>query len=210
MNKLHIAILTAAIVGTGIYTLNNRNGIEELTVLPESIAEMPINIESAETAMIPVDPKILDCMQRNIYFEAGDQDMAGKEAVAQVVFKRIAVTNTKTFPKDVCGVVYQRKQFSWTWLRSHTPTLHNSLERTAWEESQEAALKALRGQVELTTGDATHYYSKKAMKNPPYWVTANNRFQYITTIGDHVFYRDTKLKFSDTININNLTLNLGA
>lgn len=191
-----IAILSAAVIAT--FTLWNGNKEDDtLAELPKNI-ELPDSIEEIQSAnelLVQIDPKELDCLQRNIYFEAGDQDMNGKEAIAEVVFKRMEVSNTRTFPKDVCGVVYQRKQFSWTWLTNHVPGLHNSLEAKAWDDSRIAAEKALRGELNNLVGDSTHYYSKKAMKRPPYWVTANKRMVYITTIGDHVFYRDSKLKF---------------
>jgi len=195
-NKGRIAILSAAVIAS-FALWNGSKQDETLTELPVNI-ELPDSIEDIESAsekLVMIDPKELDCMQRNIYFEAGDQDMKGKEAIAEVVFKRMEVSNTRTFPKDVCSVVYQRKQFSWTWLTNHIPKLHNSLEQKAWEDSRIAAEKALRGELNNLVGDSTHYYSKKAMKKPPYWVTANKRMVYITTIGDHVFYRDSKLKF---------------
>lgn len=195
-NTSRIAILSAAVIATfALWNGTKKN--ETLAALPENI-ELPETIEeipSANELLVMIDPKELDCLQRNIYFEAGDQDMDGKEAVAEVVFKRMDVSNTRSFPKDVCGVVYQRKQFSWTWLTNHIPSLHNAQERKAWEDSRIAAEKGLRGELNGLVGDATHYYSKKAMKRPPYWVTANKRMVYITTIGDHVFYRDSKLKF---------------
>ena len=46
------------------------------------------------------------CLAKNIYFEAGNQPLAGKVAVAQVVFNRM---EHASYPSDVCGVVYQAK-----------------------------------------------------------------------------------------------------
>ena len=43
------------------------------------------------------------CMAQNIYFEAGNQPLAGKIAVSQVVINR---TNHMNYPTDICGVVY--------------------------------------------------------------------------------------------------------
>ncbi len=44
------------------------------------------------------------CLAKNIYFEAGNQPLAGKVAVAQVVFNRM---EHASYPDNVCGVVYQ-------------------------------------------------------------------------------------------------------
>lgn len=195
MTIRRIAILSAAVVSFALWNGSEKQQI--LTELPANI-ELPESIEDIQTvseSFVQIDPRELDCLQRNIYFEAGNQDMKGKEAIALVVFARMNVENTRTFRNDVCGVVYQRKQFSWTWLTNHIPNLYNSRERQAWEDSRIAAEKALRGELVDFLGNATHYYSKSVMKRPPYWVTANKRMIYLTTIGDHVFYRDSHLTF---------------
>ena len=60
----------------------------------------------------------LDCLTKNIYYEAGTEPFEGKVAVAQVTINR---TQSGKFPKDICAVVYERNlvynnlicQFSW-------------------------------------------------------------------------------------------------
>ena len=60
----------------------------------------------------------LDCLARNIYYEAGSEPFEGKVAVAQVTINR---TESGQFPSDICKVVYQKNvvyekvfcQFSW-------------------------------------------------------------------------------------------------
>ena len=46
------------------------------------------------------------CLAQNIYFEAGNQPLAGKIAVSQVVLNR---TQHPNYPTTVCGVIYQAK-----------------------------------------------------------------------------------------------------
>jgi len=53
----------------------------------------------------------LKCMKDVIYFEARGEGYAGKAAVANVVLNRAKST---AYPRDVCAVVYQNRQFSWT------------------------------------------------------------------------------------------------
>ena len=48
----------------------------------------------------------LYCLAQNIYFEAGNQPLAGKIAVANVTFNRV---EDPQFPDTICGVVYQAK-----------------------------------------------------------------------------------------------------
>ena len=62
--------------------------------------------------------KQLDCLTRNIYWEAATEPFEGKVAVAQVTINRV---ETGRFAPDICGVVYQKNviydkvvcQFSW-------------------------------------------------------------------------------------------------
>jgi len=46
------------------------------------------------------------CLAQNIYFEAGNQPLAGKIAVSQVVLNRV---EHYAYPDTVCGVVYDAK-----------------------------------------------------------------------------------------------------
>ena len=60
----------------------------------------------------------VDCLAKNIYFEAGSESRAGKIAVAEVTMNRV---KSREFPRSVCGVVYQKSrnicQFSWVCSR---------------------------------------------------------------------------------------------
>ena len=63
-----------------------------------------INIKmSAVTA--EVRNKQLECLARNIYYEAKGEPFEGKVAVAQVTINRM---ESGLFPNDLCKVVYQK------------------------------------------------------------------------------------------------------
>ena len=60
------------------------------------------------------------CMAKNIYFEAGNQPLAGKVAVAQVVLNRI---EHSAYGDNVCDVVYQAKwRENWNCLLYTSPS----------------------------------------------------------------------------------------
>src|SRR5215208_479092 len=90
--------------------------------------------------------RALECLTLAIYYEAGSQDQAGQEAVAQVVLNRV---RHPAFQPSVCGVVFQgyaRKtgcQFTFTCdgslLRAPDPKI--------WARAQQAAAAALNGFV---------------------------------------------------------------
>ena len=64
--------------------------------------ENNIVVEDIKVAKI-VDPKQLNCLAKNIFYEAGGESLSGQAAVARVVMNRIA----HGFGKNPCAVVYQ-------------------------------------------------------------------------------------------------------
>lgn len=152
-----------------------------VTILPD-----PIIIDDVDDFLVRIDQKEFECLRKNIYFEAGNQSYAGKEAVAVVTLNR---TKVKSYPNDVCGVVYQRKQFSWTHLvKNHNPP-KNALDRRQWEIAGEVAYAALSGEIINHVGNSTHYHADYVT---PSW-SQSNRMKKIAKIGSHIFYRDVKL-----------------
>ncbi len=140
--------------------------------------------------LVKIDEHEYNCLRLNVYHEAGNQSVEGKEAVAAVTLNRMRV---KHYPSTVCGVVYQRKQFSWTWtLANHAPKLHNVLEKRQWEISGQVAERALRGELSVDIGNATHYHATYVN---PKW-SRSKRMKQVAKIGTHLFYLDTKAKFS--------------
>jgi spore germination cell wall hydrolase CwlJ-like protein len=68
----------------------------------------------ALTVMAPgqaqsINKKDLDCLARNIYYEAGLESEEGKAAVGLVTINR---SRDEKFPNTICGVVNQRTVFS--------------------------------------------------------------------------------------------------
>jgi spore germination cell wall hydrolase CwlJ-like protein len=132
------------------------------------------------------------CMAKNIYFEAGNQPLAGKVAVAHVVLNRM---DHSAYPKDICGVIYQAKwrenwkgkqvpirnqcQFSWFCDgKSDEP-----LDTDTFFESYLIAQDVIMGLYPDITEGATHYHS---LYVDPYWNESLNETVIIT---DHIFYK---------------------
>jgi N-acetylmuramoyl-L-alanine amidase len=118
------------------------------------------------------DPAAL-CMAKVIYYEARGESMAGKLAVAKVTLNRM---NSGKFPSTVCGVVYQKGQYSWA--RGKAPKI---TDKNAWQESLRIATEAVdTGLTELDNFKALYFHSKQVKPN---W-----KFKRLATIGNHVFY----------------------
>lgn len=55
------------------------------------------------------DPKDLECLAKNIYYESGNESREGKIAVGMVTINR---SQDDRFPSSICGVVKQRTEMS--------------------------------------------------------------------------------------------------
>jgi spore germination cell wall hydrolase CwlJ-like protein len=126
--------------------------------------------------------RALECLTSAIYYEAGQESLAGQQAVAQVVLNRV---RHPAFPASVCGVVYQGStrstgcQFTFTCDGS----LARAPEPSSWNRAREVAKAALGGFVQASVGNATHYHANYVA---PYWAPTLAK---ISSIGAHIFYR---------------------
>lgn len=123
----------------------------------------------------------LNCLAKNIYFEAASEPFEGKVAVAQVTINR---AESGKYPSDICGVVYQKNvvygkvicQFSW-YCESGPTVRHNG----AYKESMEVAKKVLLENFRLSSLKNAYFYHAD-------YVNPNWKLPKITQIGRHIFY----------------------
>lgn len=124
-----------------------------------------------------ISEKELTCLAKNIFYEAPDESYEGKLAVATVTMNRV---RSKSFPKTVCGVVYQRNtrgcQFSWTCGGK------TKFDRAKYVESKKIAYKVLAQNLRLPTIKNALYFHNTSVS--PQWDFARP----IKKIGNHIFY----------------------
>ena len=124
----------------------------------------------------------LECLTQAVYFEARGETAAGQRAVAQVVLNRV---RDPSFPKSVCGVVFQGAarsvgcQFSFACDGS----MRRGREPSAWSRAQQVAARALTGGVMAAVGNATHFHTTNV---DPAW---GPRMLRVAQVGLHIFYR---------------------
>ena len=133
----------------------------------------------------------LDCMAKNIYFEARNEATVGQLAVAQTVINRV---NSSRFPNNICDVVYQglhaknglplkdRCQFSWYCDGHHDEPRKDS---RSWKKSVEMASMVIQSKdwfVDVIDG-ATFYHADYV---DPRW---SREKRMVVRIGSHLFYR---------------------
>ena len=88
----------------------------------------------AEKTSLP--KRSLDCLAKNIYFEASHKDVA-RLSIAQVTMNRV---DSGKWGNDVCSVVLAKRQFSWTHL-----TDGKVRDAVRWKAAKEAAHSYLNG-----------------------------------------------------------------
>ena len=129
----------------------------------------------------------LECLTRNIYWEAASEPFEGKVAVAQVTVNRM---QSGKFPDSVCGVVYQKNvfyervvcQFSWYCEGNHKV---KAIHKPMWLESEEVAKKVLLEGFRLPSLQKAMYYHADYVN--PGW-----QLPKIEKIGRHIFYGERK------------------
>ena len=128
----------------------------------------------------------VDCLAKNIYWEARNQSINGMYAVAKVTLNRV---NDSRWPSTVCAVVKQRKlrggswicQFSWycDGLSDH-PT-----HKESWNMAKLIATVTIEYGTEEQFLNKTYWYHSNKVN--PYWASAYNPTR---VIGDHIFYTE--------------------
>ena len=129
----------------------------------------------------------VECLAKNIYWEAAHEPFEGKVAVAQVTINRV---NDGRFANDICAVVYQKNvvytkvvcQFSWFCETNHlTRSAHPKL----YMESEAVAKKVLLENYRLDGfKDALYYHADYV---DPKW-----KKERIGKIGRHIFYKEKR------------------
>jgi N-acetylmuramoyl-L-alanine amidase len=129
--------------------------------------------------------KNIECLARNVYFEARGEPLAGQYAVAEVTLNRKA---SRLYPRTICEVVYQK---NWDPLRKRyvgafSWTEFDSLPEPGGEEWQRAwrvAEAVYYGKEIPRLQGALHFHATYIR---PDWAKSKQR---VARIGRHVFYK---------------------
>jgi N-acetylmuramoyl-L-alanine amidase len=116
----------------------------------------------------------LDCLARNVYYEARGESLTGQYAVAEVTMNRKAALG---YPKTLCEVVYQKDAFSWTAMSLDAPA------GVSWQRAVQVAHDVYYGRRPAELHGVLHYHATYVQ---PHWSKEKER---VATIGRHVFYR---------------------
>ena len=165
-------------------------GLAGVTVAVVAVCQARLdNLRLAQNNMPPgyvtaaEQTRQLECLTRNIYWEAASEPFEGKVAVAQVTLNRM---QSGKFANSVCGVVHQKNvfyekvvcQFSWYCEGNHKV---KAIHKPMWRESEEVAKKVLLEGFRLPSLHKALYYHAEYVN--PGW-----KLPKIEKIGRHIFY----------------------
>lgn len=138
--------------------------------------------------LAPETPAQIECLARNLYFEARNQGYKGMQAVANVTMNRV---NSEKQKDTVCEVVYQKAtlptgkkvcQFSQACnlpKDKQTPKPRSDGDRKALETAYEIATLAVNNELKDIVNGSTHFHDKKIPRFAKWFIK----------IGDHIFYK---------------------
>jgi spore germination cell wall hydrolase CwlJ-like protein len=176
-----IKILIALIFLTIVITFDEINTLEINIVEEEPIAKI-------------IDVKQLNCLAKNIFYEAGNESLAGQAAVARVVMNRIA----HGFGNNPCAVIYQSTtvdkiindeikkvklcQFSWVCEGKAEPNKNNP----KYKQAEQVAYDVLAYDAynEVVPKNALFFHN---LQVDPLWP-----YKQVAKIGNHIFYSRAK------------------
>lgn len=161
----------------------NKETRKEVDSLKKDIVEIKELILERQITAIKYTEKDVDCLARNIFYEAGVEDQLGKYAVAQVTLNRVKA-NYKKWGNNICSVVYAPKQFSWTSVKKRAWVKPKG---KLWEESVHVARAVLDVGIRVRPLKKALFYHTDYVN--PKW---KDESKQITQIGAHIFYTQSK------------------
>jgi spore germination cell wall hydrolase CwlJ-like protein len=166
-----------------------------ISIIPEIYNEPEVDDTEVVQAK-PVDPKQLQCMAENIYYEAKNEPIEGQAAVARVVMNRVK----HGFAPTPCNVIYQVSyvtkinedtldeyrvrlcQFSWVCEGKGKPNPNDPHFKRAVEIAHDVL--AYDAYQDVLPKSALFFHN---LTVDPLWP-----YKQVAKIGNHIFYSKTK------------------
>ena len=147
---------------------------EQVDTMSQELKFLRLSYEEKQRVMREVE-----CLAKNIYYEAGSEPRAGKIAVAEVTMNRV---QSRQFPRTVCGVVYQRTKSTcqFSWVCEDKKAIRS---RSMYRESLQIAENILISKRKYgIIGNAMYFHADYV---DPAW---SNQKVLVKQIGNHIFY----------------------
>lgn len=197
MRKKHAAILGSLLLSFLILMTGIQMSSHSVYHVPNTVTvdhetnsiKLPVNA-IAYSQLSKQDKKQVECLAKNIYYEAAFEPHTGWLGVASVTMNRVRSGN---YADSVCGVVYQKTgrtyQFSWVGMKNRLSKIdenvYNNILRIAT-----VVYVSYDPSIDITKG-ATFYHADYV--NPKWKLERTNK------IGRHIFYRSNRDNIGEAI-----------
>lgn len=158
----------------------------------QTVETTQIQEEPAVVKVKEVDPKQLQCLADNIYYEAGGESTEGKAAVARVVLNRV----NHGFAPTPCSVVYQARtvkqtneydetfwvkvcQFSWVCEGKKNPNRNSHRYQSSLQVAKDVLL--YDKYKDIIPKSVLFFHNTSYINHFPHEV--------VKRIGNHIFYK---------------------
>jgi spore germination cell wall hydrolase CwlJ-like protein len=170
MDRLIKVVAVFGVMGLLILIMRIEHKLE---VIQAEVTELHQVVRSEKPVLFTSND--IDCLARNIYYEAGVENEKGKYAVGHITMNRL---KTGHWGRDICSVVYAKNQFSWTRLKKLPKP-----DPQKWDESLMIAYDVIKG-YRVTGLERSLFYHADYIRDP-HWADSAHK---ITQIGRHIFY----------------------
>lgn len=117
------------------------------------------------------------CLALNIYHEARGEGRIGQLLVGHVTLNRVEHEN---WPNNICQVVYQPNQFSWTRSKNHKID-----DQKSWEKIKELSSLLLRRNFDRSNGALYYINDNKVDKRNHSWL---KNLKVVKVHNNHKFF----------------------
>ena len=183
--RLYVGLGVAIFVGNIIYAQHEDSRISSIE---NSVTQIGSDVEIIKEAVLEQHPtaikyskKDIECLARNIYYEAGTEPVTGMYAVANVTINRV---KSGYWGKSICNVVYAKDQFSWTKEKKRAWV---ELKGPAWATSRAVAEATLAQGIRVKRLNHALFYHADYVS--PNW---RDNSKKVLKVGHHIFYTQAK------------------
>ena len=149
------------------------------------IQEGAINQNIDSKREFSITQREIKCLEANLWHESRNQGLLGLMAVAKTTLNRARMDG---WPPDVCSVIMEPKQFSWTSLPKHKRQikLKNNIDKQSYTLVQLATQLSITAEMlQIDFMDGATYYHTASVN--PVW---GRKMEVVGVIGDHIFKKD--------------------
>jgi spore germination cell wall hydrolase CwlJ-like protein len=152
---------------------DNAASVKATEVMPKSAKSLAALVAMQNTK-IPLDAQA-HCLAGAVYFESKGESLAGQLAVAKVVMAR---AKSGRFASTLCGVVYQKSQFSFV-RGGRMPAIDKNGRH--WKNAVAISQIALANSWKSPVEGALYFHAR--------YVSPGWRLSRLGAVDNHIFYR---------------------